>query len=146
MHDALPPPDPGDRPPPSTRRHDYQAFRTLARPVYLRYAEARLGREAVAVAEEALTSIAVRWTALLSSPNTFASAWQVLRHTVTGEAARRQCTDSPLYQLLPPAHADAVLLSRDLRMTPSKIAQITGTSPSAVRALIAHAERSRLPY
>ncbi|MGW1978245.1 hypothetical protein [Streptomyces sp. NPDC001889] len=129
--------------PPALHRLDYQAFRQLVRSDYAVYARARIGLEPVASAavDEAFTAIAHAWARMLSSPSTAAAAWLLLGDTVTRHASGVPGTRSPAHRILPAPPADALLLHRGLGLPLDRTAALMGSDISAVRALIARADR-----
>ncbi|MFJ7424014.1 sigma factor-like helix-turn-helix DNA-binding protein [Streptomyces uncialis] len=128
---------------------DYLAFRELVHDAYTRYAHARIGQAPLArtAVNTAFAAIRRTWTRTLSTPSAPRTAWRLLHRTVTCYADAVPGSASIAHRLLEPAPADAVLLHRRLGMSLAKTADVMGVDASAVRALLARADRrlDRLP-
>lgn len=125
----------------------FAAFAERNRPRYTLYARARLSAVArsTAVVEATLVSAHDRWQWLMCQPCPAAEVWEELRRQVErrGErAAGRDPVLTMLYQRLPNACADSVVLCRRLGFSLAEAAELMGVEPSAVEAALAAARRT----
>ncbi|WP_327406785.1 hypothetical protein OG194_46535 [Streptomyces sp. NBC_01288] len=125
----------------------FAAFAERNRPRYTLYARARLSAVArsTAVVEATLVSAHDRWQWLMCQPCPAAEVWEELRRQVERRGERAAGQDpvlTMLYQRLPNACADSVVLCRRLGFSLAEAAELMGVEPSAVEAALAAARRT----
>ncbi|ATW46705.1 hypothetical protein [Streptomyces peucetius] len=107
----------------------FEAFYALHQPAYLAYARLHLPDAAAdSVVQKTFGTLVANWTALVSSLNPTADAWDHLSHAVRTRAKPLNITaDNAL-------HYDLQVLAR-LGYTPTVSAEVTGRHPSKIRYL-----------
>ncbi|MFD8984638.1 hypothetical protein [Streptomyces sp. NPDC059564] len=111
----------------------YEAFCVKYRPLYTRYAAARLENtgHGARLAESALAGLAQGWSEALTCASPAARVWEMFTALVEATAGRRA---QPVTSL-PCPQADAVILRHRLGLAPEVAAEMMGISASAFRAL-----------
>ncbi|MGW3835083.1 hypothetical protein [Streptomyces microflavus] len=128
----------------------FRAFAERNQPRYTRYASARLARDAdVQVAVHLTFGLAGgNWSWLLSQPVLAANVWAELRHQVEVRLAKGAAPDNDaaaLYEALPRAKADSVLLCHRLHFDVDSAAELMGVEPPAVEASLRAMKRTLPP-
>lgn len=128
----------------------FRAFAERNQPRYTRYASARLSRDAdVQVAVHITFGLAGgNWSWLLSQPVLAATVWAELRHQVEVRLAKGAAPDNDaaaLYEVLPRAKADSVLLCHRLHFDVDSAAELMGVEPPAVEASLRAVKRTQPP-
>ncbi|MFF3432221.1 hypothetical protein [Streptomyces sp. NPDC002602] len=100
----------------------YEAFCTTHRPVYSRYAAARLGEDAARVALRALAPL---WASALTGPAPAAVSWLLLTGVVNAQARAGREPARGLLRI----HADAVILHDHLGLPRRTAAAAMGLPP-----------------
>lgn len=110
----------------------YEAFCAKYRPLYARYAAARLhsaGRGAD-IADTVLSAAARTWPQALTCASPAAVVWELLTGKVDATAARR-----PRPAVLPCPQADTLILRHRLGLAPEAAADVMGITPSEFSTL-----------
>ncbi|MFJ9378229.1 sigma factor-like helix-turn-helix DNA-binding protein [Streptomyces sp. NPDC101455] len=125
----------------------FAAFAERNRPRYTLHARARLSSVArsTAVVEATLVSAHERRQWLMCQPCPAAEVWDELRRKVERRGERAASQDpvlAVLYQRLPNACADSVVLCRRLGFPLAEAAELMGVEPSAAETALAAARRT----
>ncbi|MGQ4484256.1 hypothetical protein ACN6LM_002584 [Streptomyces sp. SAS_281] len=128
----------------------FVAFSERNLPRYARYTSARLAKKADAAGAvlAALAYAREDWDWLLGQPSPAADVWDELRHQVRCLARVGAAPDpdvTAIYEGLPEASADSLLLCRRLGLAVGEAAELMGVEKSVVHAGLAVARRN-LPY
>ncbi|MBT2469547.1 hypothetical protein J7E97_17085 [Streptomyces sp. ISL-66] len=110
----------------------YEAFCSKYRPLYARYAAARLRSacRGADLADTVLSDVARSWPAALTCPSPAALVWKLLTGEVEATAQRRARP-----ALLPCSQADTLILRHRLGLAPEAAAEVMGISPSEFSSL-----------
>jgi hypothetical protein len=127
---------------------EYTAFCLLYQEGYLRYARERV-RDALMsrqIVEVALGNLATIWPTVISSPRPAAVAWRLLDALISSALRDRRVQAAQpadaVYQLLPPAQADAVILCCRLRLSEAQAADLMGVEAPTVASQLRMAQRA----
>lgn len=138
---------------------DFAAFCELHQPHYTHYARLRLDPAAAEQAVQAtFGDLAIRWPRVLRCPSPAAWAWHTFKSRIAqalqppGGVPRQAAAGPPgvpeprsaaddICPALPDAVADTLTLHHALHLTPTQIADVTGTDPATVAYHLHTAER-----
>lgn len=126
---------------------DCAAFRQLHRRRYLEYTGARLNdpRLCHQVVDTAFATLDSLWPQVISSPCPEAMAWTILGALVSTslDAARSYAVpeSDEVYEALPPAQADVVILRCKLELDTGQAADLMGVEAPTVTGRLRTAER-----
>ncbi|MEV7787629.1 hypothetical protein AB0O72_19895 [Streptomyces sp. NPDC088106] len=127
---------------------EYTAFCLLHQEGYLRYARERVRDDWMSrqIVEVALGNLATIWPTVISSPRPAAVAWRLLDALISSalrdRRARAAQSVDAVYQLLPPAQADAVILCCRLRLSEVQAADLMGVEAPTVASQLRMAQRA----
>ncbi|MFD0271746.1 hypothetical protein ACFVGY_35020 [Streptomyces sp. NPDC127106] len=118
----------------------YQAFCAKYRPLYIRYAAARVedARHGARLADCALAGLAQGWTEALTCASPAARAWEMFTAIVEATAGR----GARAMPALPCPQADTIILRHRLGLALETAAEMMGISASSFQALHRAALRS----
>ncbi|MFI0990644.1 hypothetical protein [Streptomyces exfoliatus] len=123
------------------------AFCQLHRHRYLDYVSARVSDPQLSstVVDTALSTICSIWPAVISSSRPEATAWEILRALVSaslrGAATCAVAEHGEVYESLPLAEADVVILRCKLDLDTGQTADLLGVEPPAVTSRLRMAQR-----
>ncbi|WP_051842060.1 hypothetical protein [Streptomyces sp. NRRL F-5193] len=126
---------------------EYVAFCQLHRRRYLDYVCARVSdpQLSTTLVDSALATISSIWPAVISSSRPEATAWEILRALVAaslrGAASRAVAENGEVYDTLPLAEADVVILRCKLDLDTGETADLLGVEPPAVTSRLRMAQR-----
>ncbi|MFK4152931.1 hypothetical protein ACI2LV_13250 [Streptomyces fungicidicus] len=127
---------------------EYTAFCLLHQEGYLSYARERVQDAWMSrqIVEVALGNLATIWPTVISSPRPAAVAWRLLDALISSALRDRRVQAAQpadvVYQLLPPAQADAVILCCRLHMSEEQAADLMGLEAPTVSSQLRMAQRA----
>jgi hypothetical protein len=133
--------------PPGRPSPEYMAFCQLHRRRYLDYVSARVSDPQLCrtVVDTALNTIFSIWPAVISSSRPEATAWEILRALVStslhGAGSRAVAENDDVYESLPSAEADIVILRCKLDLDTGQTADLMGVEQPTVTSRLRMAQR-----